>query len=300
MTATRGREAASRLWPAAVPDIMRLLESGWYTTGTATGAVANQYLLDALDRGDHPRFYVWPPSDPAAVVYVGSSGTAVPAGDPGGGPWLAEPAERSGWRVLVGEAALCDSLLAATPRGLWRRRPRAREQRFMVRCDAGGPDPGSGGSGEADAAAPPSVDGLRRATMADLDVLTDFACRLHVEDRMGPPIPRANRGSVRARVRRSLVQEATWVVERDGEVAAKLDLSLHSRRRGAQVAGVYVASAWRGRGLAAGAVGELARSLLREGLPAVTLHVRADNAAAISAYQRAGFRDCASWTLALR
>ncbi|MDP9406059.1 MAG: GNAT family N-acetyltransferase, partial [Actinomycetota bacterium] len=142
--------------------------------------------------------------------------------------------------------------------------------------------------------------GYRRATARDVDALTEHACRLHVEDRMGPPIARSNRPAVRARMSDSIVRGLTFVVERNGVAVAKLDLSLRSRRRGAQIAGVYVMPAYRGQGIAGGAVATLARELLAEGLPGVTLHVRADNAAAIAAYRRAGLTDRGPWTLALR
>jgi uncharacterized protein len=42
------------------------------------------------------------------------------------------------------------------------------------------------------------------------------------------------------------------------------------------------------------------RTLLRNGAPAVSLHVRADNAPAIAAYRSAGLVDRRPWILALR
>ncbi|MDQ3972877.1 MAG: GNAT family N-acetyltransferase, partial [Actinomycetota bacterium] len=219
-------------------------------------------------------------------LYSAPTGTLVAAGDPAAGPALAQAAERSGWRVLIGDAAICDSLLEAYPRSFIRRRPAVREQRFMAAVpEAVGDEP---------------VEGFRSARVADVDRLTEFACRLHVEDEMGPPVSRSSRPAVRSRMLETVSRGHAWVVERDGQVVAKIDLSLHSRRRGAQIAGVYVEAAWRGVGVGQGAVRTLTRRLFEDGLPAVTLHVRADNVAAIRAYRRASFVDRGAWRLALR
>lgn len=117
---------------------------------------------------------------------------------------------------------------------------------------------------------------------------------------MGPPIPRSSRSAVRSRVLDTVSGGDAWVVERGGEIVAKIDLSLRSRQRGAQIAGVYVDAGSRGQGVGGGTVRTLARRQLDDGLPAVTLHVRADNVPAMRAYRRAGFVDCGAWRLALR
>jgi len=273
---------AARLRRGDADRLRALLESGF---GGTCEPLMHQHLLDALDRGDHSRFVVWPPADPVGVLYLGVSGSVIVAGDPGAGAALAGAAERTDWRVLLGDAELCRALLDASSQGFFRRRHSAREQRFMATTAP---------------AAPSRMHGLRLADAGELDRLTDFACRLHVEDRMGPPISRAGRVAVRARMHDSIAAGATWVVERDGQAVGKVDVPLYSRRRGAQVAGVYVDEAWRGRGLASQAVGALAASLLEAGLPSVTLHVRADNTPAMRAYRRGGFTDRGPWLLALR
>jgi uncharacterized protein len=248
--------------------------------------LASQVLLDALDRGERERFLVWPAQDIRAVLYVSPIGTLVPSGDPAAGPAFAAAAERVGWRVLVGDAPLSEALLDAYPRGLFRRRPSGREQRFMATAEAAGPLR--------------RPDGFRRATYEDVAVLTDFACALHVEDQMGPALSRAARPAVRARMADSVAHGLTYVVERDGAVVAKFDVSLHSRSRGAQIAGVYVHPDYRGQGLTRQAVATIIRDLLADGLPGVTLHVRADNIPAIAAYRSAGLVDRGAWTLAIR
>jgi ribosomal protein S18 acetylase RimI-like enzyme len=275
-----------RLQAHGVEHVTALLESDFGRLSRGSWAVGNHYLLDALDRGEHDRFVLWPGDDPVAVVYAGPTGTVVPAGDPAAGSALAQAAEDAGWRILIGDAPIFRAILAGAGRALFRRKPSAREQRFMVAGPA--------------AAQTGRLECLRRARRDDLDQLTDFACRLHVEDRMGPPISRTGRAAVRTRMQDSVDRGATWVVERDGAPVGKVDLSLRSRRRGAQIAGVFVASEWRGRGLASGAVTTLTADLLADGFPVVTLHVRSDNAPAIAAYTRAGYTDQGAWLLALR
>lgn len=278
-TSTRPR----RVDPADAGRLIGLLESGF---GGRTDPVTNHLLLDALDRREFPRFMVWPPAEPVGVLYLGVSGSVVAAGDPEAGPALAVEAERADWRVLLGDAAACNAILEASSKNLFRRRHTAREQRFMAATTAFGRT---------------SMEGLRRAHSGDLERLTEFACRLHVEDRMGPPISRPGRSAVKSRMRDSIAAGATWVVQRQGRPVAKIDLPLRSRRRGAQIAGVYVEEDWRGRGIATAAVEALVSHLMTEaGLPAVSLHVRADNEPALRAYHRAGLTDRGAWLLALR
>ena len=276
---------AARLQPSGVDRVVDLLEVDFHQRPSREARLANMFLLDALDRGERDRFVVWGADDPVALLYVSTSGTLVPAGQPQGGPGLVEAAERTGWRVLVGDWPLADALIDAYPRRLFRRRPSAREQRFMYTWQP---------------IAPETPLGFRRAVAGDVEILTELACLLHVEDKMGPPIARSSRGGVRARMADSVRRGLTYVVERDGRVVAKFDVSLYSRRRGAQIAGVYVDARYRGRGIAGAAVATLSEELMADGAPGVTLHVRADNVPAIRAYERAGLVDGGPWLLALR
>lgn len=285
MTAAPAAPAAGRLEPTMLQRVVDLLEHDFARADPPEGVITNQVLLDALDRGEQHRFLVWPNDDPRAVLYMSGAGTLVPAGDPAAGAAFAAAAERAGWRVLVGDAPLSEALLDAYPRGLFRRRPSGREQRFMAT------------SAPVDIGRPP---GFRRGTYEDVPILTDFACALHVEDKMGPPLARSTRPAVRARMADSVAHGLTYVVERERVVVAKFDLSLHSRTRGAQIAGVYVEPDLRGRGITTGAIAAIVRELLLDGLPGVTLHVRADNTAAIAAYRKAGLTDRGPWTLAIR
>jgi ribosomal protein S18 acetylase RimI-like enzyme len=271
----RGEEAAA---------VTAMLQGPSGGLSAADSALLRQHLLDALDHGEHERFLVWPAEDPAAVLYAAPNASAIPAGEPAAARALAPALERSGWRVLIGEASLTQALVQASPPPLFRRAPRVREQRFMILRRPRRRSPG----------------GLRQASLRDLEAITEFACKLHEEDLMGPPISRSARGAVRLRMMEAVSRASVWVMERDGVTVGKVDLSLCSHRRGAQIAGVYVVREWRNRGIATEAVGEVAALLHEQAFPGVTLHVRADNAAAVSAYESAGFEDVAPLVLALR
>lgn len=284
MNAVRSPGEPRRLRADEVRALARRLETGFTAIDPADASLMHQHLLDALDAGEHDRFHVWPADAPVAVLYTAPNASGIPAGDPTGARALAGPLERSGWRVLIGDAPVTHALVQTVQPPLFRRGPRVREQRFMIlrrpRRRA--------------------VAGLRPAGLRDLEAVTEFACRLHEEDLMGPPISRSARGSVRVRMMEATSRAAVWIVERGGVPVAKVDLSLCSRRRGAQIAGVYVLPEWRGQGIASAAVGEIGAELLERGLPGVTLHVRSDNGAAIAAYERAGFADAGPLVLALR
>lgn len=286
MTSPPAADTAVRLDAADLDRVRQLLHDDFGRQPQPYAALANQVLLDAIDRGERERFLVWPPDDVRAVLYVSPIGTIVPAGDAAAGQAFAAAVERSGWRVMVGDAVIAEAMLDAYPRGLFRRRPSGREQRFMTALTAAGDVP--------------RAKGFRRATYDDVAVLTEYACSLHVEDEMGPPLSRAARPAVRARMADSVAHGLTYVVERDRRVVAKFDVSLHSRDRGAQIAGVYVEPDYRGQGITGQAIAAIIRELTGSGLPGVTLHVRSDNMPAIAAYRRAGMVDRGAWTLAIR
>jgi len=287
LAASPGPQAV-RLPPDGVARLAQRLEHDFGRVDTPTeGVVAHQFLLDALDRGEYRAMTVWPTAEePQGVCYVGAGGLIVPGGVPGSASPLAAAVRSSGWRVLVGDLDIGRAIVDDAGTGLFRRRPYAREQRLMV-ADQRPPAPPGGG-------------GLRRASSSDLDVLTEFACGLHVEDHMGPPLSRGGRSSVRQRVSAGIRRGTSWVVEADGRVVAKIDVSIESGRRGAQLAGVYVEASWRGRGVARRGIAALTTRLLDAGMPFVTLHVRADNTPAIHAYEAAGFAQRRRWLLALR
>ena len=287
MTTTPRRAAARRMQSRDLVEVMSAVESDFGRLPEGLWDPRHHYLLHALDRGEVDRFVVWGDDRPRAVAHLGPTGTVVVAGGAVAAPDLAVFVERSRWRILIGEEDITAAVLRASQKSLFRRRPGHRIQRFMIT------DPQS----HVDA---PPTPGFRRGWRNDLDVLEDFACRLHVEDQMGAPLTGGSRVAVRQRMTDSIDRGTTWVVQRDGQVVGKVDLSLNSSKRGAQISGVYVRSDHRGQGVGTGMIRTLCAQLLDNGMPVVSLHVRDDNAAAIRAYTQAGFIPRGRWVLALR
>ncbi len=80
-------------------------------------------------------------------------------------------------------------------------------------------------------------------------------------------------------------------VRQSGRLVAVAENLLRSRQHGvAVIQGVYVHPDWRGRGLAQAVTAALTTNLFSEGARDVVLDVRADNTAALAAYERLGYR----------
>lgn len=194
------------------------------------------------------------------------------------------------WRLLVGDAAAADALLARGVTG----RMTVHDQRYLcVDIDAV-PD-------ESTVADP----GVRRAEPADIEALATLAVRLHIDDGFGPDPGEAGRRGYRDRLAVAVRSGTIDVVGPVGRPIAKLERSVDHPRYGVQLAGIVVASDHRGRGIGRGLVAVATRTVLTarqaRGLaaPAVTLHTRSANAPALAAYAAAGFRVLEPWRLAI-
>jgi ribosomal protein S18 acetylase RimI-like enzyme len=218
-----------------------------------------------------------------AVVFAGR--LVVPCGDPAVIAAAGPPTRR--WRLLVGDAAAADAVLADehVP-GL-----RIHVQRYMtveperVPDRAELPDPG-----------------LRRARPADVETLARLAVRLHVDDRFGPDPGRSGQRAYARRIAEGVERGLVDCVGPVGAPTVKIERSVSSRSYGVQLAGIVVEPEQRGAGLGSAAVAEAVRRAQEEwpGTRPVSLHVRADNAPAIRAYEHAGFVDREEWRLAVR
>lgn len=141
-----------------------------------------------------------------------------------------------------------------------------------------------------EARVPPTLPALAhsvaRAEPADLDQILPLSAAMHLEELGTDPRledPDSFERSVLSRLRRG----RTFVIRVRDTVVWKADVGSDCRH-GAQLEGVYTRPAWRGRGLASFGLAVLVRALL-ERRPRVTLHVHAENAAALRAYEKAGF-----------
>ena len=194
------------------------------------------------------------------------------------------------WRLLVGDAAAADALLARGVTG----RTTVHDQRYLCADMDAVPD--------ASRVADP---GVRRAEPADVEALATLAVRLHIDDGFGPDPGEAGRRGYRDRLAVAVRSGTIDVVGPVGRPVAKLERSIDHPRYGVQLAGIVVAPDHRGRGIGRGLVAVATRTVLaaREarglGPPAVTLHTRAANAPALVAYAAAGFRVLEPWRLAV-
>lgn len=86
-------------------------------------------------------------------------------------------------------------------------------------------------------------------------------------------------------------------VEVDGRLVAVAGTHCWSKGRGvAAIGGVFTHPEYRGRGLATATTGAVAATLAREGIELIVLNVRADNAPAVAAYTRLGFKPWLTFT----
>lgn len=252
----------------------------------AGGAARHVFALSAIESFGAEPLRLAADDDRWAVAVVFPGRLVVPCGDAEAIAAAGSPSRR--WRLLVGDVAAGDAVLAATssdPSLI------VHDQRFLtldhdrVPTEQELPDPG-----------------LRRAEEADLGRLAELAVRLHVDDRFGPHPGRSGYRGYRQRLETTVRQGLVYCVGPIGEPVLKLERSVSSRRWGVQLAGIVVDPSVRGEGLGRAAVAAAVRAALLEG-PSdrlVSLHVRADNEPALAAYRAAGFVDREPWRLAVR
>jgi len=127
---------------------------------------------------------------------------------------------------------------------------------------------------------------VRRAVLADLDVLVVAAAAMHREEMGIDPLaidPAGWRGRMAVLIDRGW----SWVWMEHGKVVFKAELSAWTPEV-VQVQGVYTAPAHRGRGVATEGLGAVCRALL-EDVPTCSLYVNHFNHAALRVYHRLGF-----------
>jgi uncharacterized protein len=252
----------------------------------AGGAVRHMFPLSTLESLGTDTLRIAADDRRWAVAVVFPGRLLIPCGDAEALAAAGPPTRR--WRLLVGDQAAGDAILAGTghdPSLI------VHDQRFLtldhdrVPTETEIPDPG-----------------LRRAVVDDLNGLAQLAVQLHVDDEFGPdPGPAGFRG-YRQRLEQTVRQGLVWCLGPVGSPICKVERSVSSHRWGVQLAGIVVDPEHRGSGLGTAAVTTAVRQALRDGPSSrpVSLHVRAHNTAALKVYSRSGLVDRESWRLAVR
>ena len=142
---------------------------------------------------------------------------------------------------------------------------------------------------------------LRRARPADVDLLQALRNDFEMQRQMlARPRPHTREMVVEwfeKKAREPGIEFFVIAERNDGAAIGYLQFAgLHENDRAAEL-GICLAPAARGRGLAAAAIDLGEATLERDyGIRKLWLRVRADNAAAIRSYERAGFKHCGRLT----
>lgn len=267
---------------AELPTIVSRLE---HWDASPTGLARHANVLEAIERQGESELLVATDGGRWGVVLVSATGVAVPCGDP---QLFATAPPLPSWRLLVGAK---DVAMAALTHASAKPASIVHEQAFYTL------DPNVFRDLDC-----PGESGLRVATVEDLDGLAELAVQLHVDDGFGPdPGWRGLRG-YRHRFEQIIDEERVFCVGPLGQPFAKIERSAPSSRYGVQLSGIVVDRAHRGEGVATCALYELVRQTISN--PAIagpmSLHLRSDNGAAQTVYERVGFRFQEPWILAIR
>jgi GNAT superfamily N-acetyltransferase len=208
----------------------------------------------------------------SALCHVGAN--VVPSGARCG--VFAGTTARGQARMIIGEEGAVNDLWAAAEAAM----PRPRDDR-----------PGQPVY-ELDQAPAAGDTGLRSATLGDLELLVPACAAAHREEIGIDPLRRDPEG-FRWRTRAQIEEGRSWLWIEGGLIAFKAEASAWTPSA-VQLQQVWVDPALRNRGYAKRAMSDLCRLLL-EGVPAVCLFVRPENAAAIRVYEGIGMRRSISY-----
>jgi predicted GNAT family acetyltransferase len=195
--------------------------------------------------------------------------------------------------LLTGEERVCSSIVgrADAVLGLWERLAPCWGDARDVRPD----------QPLLVADAPPAVPadpGVRLVRPDELDLLFPAAVSMYTEEVGVSPLAEDSGRGYRARVADLVRARRSYARIVDREVVFKAELAVVTRHT-AQIQGVWVSPAWRGRGLAAPAMAAVVRDALRRVAPTVSLYVNGYNVAARRLYDRCGFRSAGTFATVL-
>ena len=200
-----------------------------------------------------------------ALCHIGAN--VVPSGR---GCWaFAEPASRSGARMVIGEERAVSDLWDAARRRM--ARPRDDRPGQPVYALREPPEPGE--------------TGLRPARPEDLDLLVPACAAAHQEEIGIDPL-RRDPDAFRWRTRQQIEEGRSWLWLEEGVIRFKAEASAWTPSA-VQLQQVWVDPEARGRGYARRALSDLCRLLLEQ-VPTVCLFVRPENTPALRLYDAIG------------
>lgn len=184
------------------------------------------------------------------------------------------------WSGVIGPDAPCSAIVRRLDP---HRRARIdRLQRFMAVSDPAALGP---------------LEPVRPATERDEEALVHIVLSYRVEDRLADP-GSDHRAWIRDHVSERTRARRMYVAERNGRIVFAGAFTFLGPE-GAGLGGIYTLPDERGRGLGSRATASLCALGLEQG-PWVTLHVAADNPAAIRCYRKAGMHDVDAFRLTFR
>ncbi|WP_422770815.1 GNAT family N-acetyltransferase [Plantactinospora sp. WMMC1484] len=132
----------------------------------------------------------------------------------------------------------------------------------------------------------------------EIDALFPAAVAMYTEEVGISPLADDGGRAYRQRVAELVRARRAYARFLDGQVIFKAELAVVTRRT-AQIQGVWVDPAWRGRGIGAAAMAAVVRDALARIAPTVSLYVNDYNAPARRVYQRCGFRTVGTFATVL-
>jgi uncharacterized protein len=144
----------------------------------------------------------------------------------------------------------------------------------------------------------PADPGVRLVRPDEIDLLYPAAVAMYTEEVGVSPLADDGGRGYRRRVTELVRGRRAYARIVGNEVIFKAELAVVTRHT-AQVQGVWVAPAWRGRGLAAAAMAAVVRDALRRVAPTVSLYVNGHNERAQRVYTRCGFRTAGEFATVL-
>ena len=203
------------------------------------------------------------------------------------------PAVEAFAELIAGEHRSCSSIVgrADAVLGLWERLDghwgQAREIRPNQPILATGDTPPI-----------PADPAVRLAGSAEIDLIFPAAVAMYTEEVGVSPLADGGGGGYKRRVADLVRAQRTYVRIENRQVVFKAELAVVTEHT-AQIQGVWVNPAWRGRGIAAPAMAAVVTDALRRVAPTVSLYVNDYNHAARRVYARCGFRSAGTFATIL-